>query len=441
MWKEYKGKNSASLLATISGDNLPENNVRLGTTNIPSYVKTDVPMDIFGDFQNLGATNVTSLVFGLYDGDEEICEEKVDGLDVAPRSEGSFSLSSMKLNAECEKDLRLFVKSVNGGVDAVEGDNSTKTCHVMCRDSYVARKVLLETFSTEKCTACPKAHKAIDKVTRDMEDIVEIDHHAGFYTDKYTIDESVEYEWFYPSYYQFAPAMLVDRMDMRDVFPEVYNYETPILNADSSTLKALYEMELQRPAFATVNITTDWSAEARKLSIDVSGKQLLPVATPDSVRLYVFVTEDSLYSTSQAGASKGFYHSHVPRLSLTPTWGEKVDIAAGYDCHFDAVLNEEWNEKQMNVVAFVANYNSTNPCDCAVLNVEQQSLKTLTSGINNLRHGVTGAWQIIDMSGNVVGKGIGSETLTKVYDALKHGVYVVSINGENGMKTNRKVCK
>lgn len=200
-------------------------------------------------------------------------------------------------------------------------------------------------------------------------------------------------------------------------------------------------MELQRPALATVNITTDWSAEARKLSIDVSGKQLLPVATPDSVRLYVFVTEDSLYSTSQAGASKGFYHSHVPRLSLTPTWGEKVDIAAGYDCHFDAVLNEEWNEKQMNVVAFVANYNSTNTCDCAVLNVEQQSLKTLTSGINNLRHGVTGAWQIIDMSGNVVGKGIGSETLTKVYDALKHGVYVVSINGENGMKTNRKVCK
>lgn len=441
VWKEYKGKNSASLLATISGDNLPENNVRLGTTSIPSYVKTDVPMDIFGDFQNLGATNVTSLVFGLYDGDEEICEEKVDGLDVAPRSEGSFSLSSMKLNAECEKDLRLLVKSVNGGVDAVEGDNSTKTCHVMCRDNYVARKVLLETFSTEKCTACPKAHKAIDKVTRDMEDIVEIDHHAGFYTDKYTIDESVEYEWFYPSYYQFAPAMLVDRMDMRDVFPEAYNYETPILNANGSTLKALYEMELQRPALATVNITTDWSAEARKLSIDVSGKQLLPVATPDSVRLYVFVTEDSLYSTSQAGASKGFYHSHVPRLSLTPTWGEKVDIAAGYDCHFDAVLNEEWNEKQMNVVAFVANYNSTNPCDCAVLNVEQQSLKTLTSGINNLRHGVTGAWQIIDMSGNVVGKGIGSETLTKVFDAMKHGVYVVSINGENGMKINRKVCK
>lgn len=441
VWKEYEGKNSASLLATISGDNLPENNVRLGTTSIPSYVKTDVPMDIFGDFQNLGATNVTSLVFGLYDGDEEICEEKVDGLDVAPRSEGSFSLSSMKLNSECEKDLRLLVKSVNGGVDAVEGDNSTKTCHVMCRDSYVTRKVLLETFSTEKCTACPKAHKAIDKVTRDMEDIVEIDHHAGFYTDKYTIDESVEYEWFYPSYYQFAPAMLVDRMDMRDVFPEAYNYETPILNANGSTLKALYEMELQRPALATVNITTDWSAEARKLSIDVSGKQLLPVATPDSVRLYVFVTEDSLYSTSQAGASKGFYHSHVPRLSLTPTWGEKVDIAAGYDCHFDTVLNEEWNGKQMNVVAFVANYNSTNPCDCAVLNVEQQSLKTLTSGINNLRHGVTGAWQIIDMSGNVVGKGIGSETLTKVYDALKHGVYVVSINGENGMKTNRKVCK
>lgn len=435
-WKEYNGGYSASLLATISGESLPENNVRLGNTSLPSYAKTGVPMDIFGEFQNLGATNVTSLTFALYDGEEEICEESVDGLNVAPRQEASFALSHMTLTTECERDVRLGIKNVNGATDAVESDNWTTTRHLMCRDSYMARKVLLETFSTEKCTACPEAHKAIDELTRDMDDIVEIDHHAGFYTDKYTIDESVEYEWFYPTYNKFAPAMLVDRLDMRDVFPSIYQYDTPILKASASSLKTIYEVEAQRPALATVDIATDWTPATRSLSVSVKGKQLLPVATPDSVRLYVFLTEDSLYSETQAGARSGFYHSHVPRVSLTPTWGEKVDIASGYDCHFDTVLSEEWNEKQMSVVAFVANYNSTNPLDCSVLNAEGKSLIASTSGIGSMKHETSGLWTITHMSGKTVAKGSGSAALTNACNALCHGVYVVSVNGKS-----RKICK
>ena len=435
-WKEYNGGYSASLLATISGESLPENNVRLGNTSLPSYAKTGVPMDIFGEFQNLGATNVTSLTFALYDGEEEICEESVDGLNVAPRQEASFALSHMTLTTECERDVRLGIKSVNGATDAVESDNWTTTRHLMCRNSYMARKVLLETFSTEKCTACPEAHKAIDELTHDMNDIVEIDHHAGFYTDKYTIDESVEYEWFYPTYNKFAPAMLVDRIDMRDVFPSIYQYDTPILKASASTLKTIYEVESQRPALATVDIATDWTSATRSLSVSVKGKQLLPVATPDSVRLYVFLTEDSLYSETQAGARSGFYHSHVPRVSLTPTWGEKVDIASGYDCHFDTVLSEEWNEKQMSVVAFVANYNSTNPLDCSVLNAEGKSLIASTSGIGSMKHETSGLWTITHMSGKTVAKGSESAALTNACNALCHGVYVVSVNGKS-----RKICK
>lgn len=195
-------------------------------------------------------------------------------------------------------------------------------------------------------------------------------------------------------------------------------------------------MEAQRPALATVDIATDWTPATRSLSVSVKGKQLLPVATPDSVRLYVFLTEDSLYSETQAGARSGFYHSHVPRVSLTPTWGEKVDIASGYDCHFDTVLSEEWNEKQMSVVAFVANYNSTNPLDCSVLNVEGKSLIASTSGIGSMKHETSGLWTITHMSGKTVAKGSESAALTNACNALCHGVYVVSVNGKS-----RKICK
>ena len=433
-WKEYDDTYSASLLATLSGD-MPEHNVRLGATYIPEYVRTGEVMDIFGDFQNLGVSTVKSLTFALYDGDKELCEERVGGLNVAPRRAGSFVLSTMKLDAVGDRSLRLRIKAVNDGVDAVETDNWTEAQSVMCRDSYVQRKVLLELFSTERCTGCPKAHLAIDEVTPDMPDLVEVGHHAGFYTDQFTIDESVAYEWFYPSYHVFAPAMLIDRLDMRNAFPSLFKYETPIMSASATNLKALYALEQKRPALVTVDLTTDWNPSSRSLGIDVSGEQLLPIATPDSLRLYVFLTEDSLYSTSQAGASSGFYHRHVPRKSLTPAWGEKVDVTAGYNRHFDVTLNDEWDEKHMRVVAFVANYNSTDPCDCSVLNAAKRDIIAKTSGIGSISQDSSSsdAWMITDIAGRTVARGQGSASLTAAYNALNKGMYVVKV-GEKSCK-------
>lgn len=433
-WAEYDGPYSASLLATLSGD-MPEHNVRLGATNMPEYVRTGEVMDIFGYFQNLGVSTVNSLTLALYDGDNELCEERVGDLNVAPRREGSFALSTMKLNAVGERTLRLRIKAVNDGADAVDTDNWTEAQNVMCRDSYVQRKVLLELFSTERCTACPEAHHAIDAVTPDMDNLIEIGHHAGFYTDKFTIDESVAYEWFYPSYHVFAPAMLIDRMDMRNAFPDLFKYETPIMSASATNLKALYALEQKRPALVTVDLTTDWNPSSRSLGIDVSGEQLLPIATPDSLRLYVFLTEDSLYSTSQAGASDGFYHRHVPRKSLTPAWGEKVDVTAGYNRHFDVTLNDEWDEKHMRVVAFVANYNSTDPCDCSVLNAAKRDIIAKTSGIGSISQDSSSsdAWMITDLAGRTVARGQGSASLTAAYNALNKGMYVVKV-GEKSCK-------
>ena len=304
----------------------------------------------------------------------------------------------------------------------------------MCRDSYVQRKVLLELFSTERCTACPEAHLAIDAVTPDMDNLIEVGHHAGFYTDRFTIDESVAYEWFYPSYHVFAPAMLIDRMDMRNAFPSLFKYETPIMSASATNLKALYALESQRPALVTVDVTSDWNPSSRSLGIDVSGEQLLPIATPDSVRLYVFVTEDSLYSESQAGASSGFYHRHVPRKSLTPTWGEKVDVKE-YNRHFDVTLNEEWDEKRMRIVAFVANYNSTDPCDCSVLNAAKRDIIAKTSGIGSISQDSSSSnvWMIMDIAGSVMARGQGSASLAAAYNVLNKGMYVVKV-GEKSKK-------
>ena len=254
-WTLYEDNYSASLLATIAGDNKPRQNVRLGVTNMPSYVKPGQVINYFGKYQNLGVAPVHSLTFALYDGDKELCSERVEGLQTSSRREGSFELSQMKVPATGDYNLRLCIKSVNDEADAVATDNWSESVLTKCRNSYQDRKVLLETFSTENCSSCPAAHLAINNAIKDLTDIIEIGHHAGFMTDKYTIPTSSEYEWFYPSYRTFAPAMLVDRSDFRKTLPEIFKYETPILEASAENVLEAYKMAKQTPALATVNIT------------------------------------------------------------------------------------------------------------------------------------------------------------------------------------------
>lgn len=191
-WTLYEDNYSASLLATIAGDNKPRQNVRLGVTNMPSYVKPGTKINYFGKYQNLGVAPVHSLTFALYDGDKELCSERVEGLQTSSRREGSFELSQMKVPATGDYNLRLCIKSVNDEADAVAADNWSESVLTKCRDSYQDRKVLLETFSTENCSGCPAAHLAINNAIKDLTDIIEIGHHAGFMTDKYTIPTSLE---------------------------------------------------------------------------------------------------------------------------------------------------------------------------------------------------------------------------------------------------------
>ena len=442
-WTLYEDNYSASLLATITGDNMPQHNVRLGVTNLPAYVKPGQVINYFGTYQNLGVAPVNSLTFALYDGDKELCSEHVEGLQTSSRREGSFELSQMKVPENGDYNLRLCIKSVNDEADAVTADNWSESVQTKCRDSYQDRKVLLETFSTEKCSGCPAAHLAINNAIKDMTDIIEIGHHAGFMADKYTIPTSSEYEWFYPSYRTFAPAMLVDRSDFRKTLPEIFKYETPILEASAENVLEAYKMAKQTPALATVNITKELNTSTRNVSIQVEGKQLLPLATPDSVRLYVFLTEDSIYTKRQAGAKGGFYHRHSPRVSLTPTWGDKIDIGNGYKCNYTTTLDKAWDMTKMNVVAFVANYNPTNQSDCYVLNTEKLDLWDAATGIDGPKAEATAftSWIITDMYGRTINSGSEASSLSAAYSSLGHGIYVVSLSGNKGNKKSYKISK
>lgn len=430
-WTKYDGIYSAAVTAVVTGDNLPQNNVRLGTVNMPGYALTGKNVGYRGVFHNLGAADVGSLTFTYVVDGVKHGEETVNGLDVKPRETGTFALQGPVFDKEGEFSVQLQVSSVNGGDDAVASDNVSAVKKTLCRSSFTRRKALLEIFSTERCTGCPGAHESIAKALEGNTGFVEIGHHAGFYTDKFTVDESTEYEWFYTDARgTYAPAMMFDRTDFGESYPDVYADDVPVISASGEYAKVFLEEALAIPAFATVDIDADMNAATRRLSLRVEGRQLLPVTDKGTVMLYVWLTEDGIFTETQAGSGGSFTQRHVARRSLTPTWGIPVDLAAGYAEEFSTDIPEEWNIDNMSAVAFVAVYNPDDKSGCRVLNTENVRLKDFSSGIVQVDTGVNdiGRADVYTASGVLVLKNASLSDISR----LRRGLYIV--NGRKLLK-------
>lgn len=231
------------------------------------------------------------------------------------------------------------------------------------------RRILLEFFSTERCTNCPLAHSNLERIFgNNPEDIIMISHHAGFYDDAFTIPESVEYEWFYnPLRGTYAPAAMMDRSCFEDELPEVYGEQVPVFDGSkASMLTPAYTQAASVPAQADLQIATTYDAKSRLLSVTVSGST--DASDASDLRLNVFLTEDSLFTLTQAGAYGSFYHRHSARQCLTGTWGESIYAGATFERTYSTTLPQEWNARKIDVVAFASHYDATDRRRCQVLN-------------------------------------------------------------------------
>ena len=434
-WTRYDGKYSASLYATVSGSSLPQHNVRLGAVQMPRYYRLRETTPMSAVFQNLGAQTVSSLeVAYLVDG-TAVQTETVTGLSVAPRTEGTVNLLGYAFSREGHAQLALGITAVNGGNDAVTDDNTSAAADVLCRKNFTKRKALLEFFSTELCTSCPQAHEEISTVLADRTDVVELGHHAGFYTDTLTLEASTAYEWFYNPVHLYAPAMMIDRTNLSASYPAVFNYGVPVIDATGAYASLFTGVAAAVPALVSLDIQP--KLDGRNLTVTVGGTQLLPVATPDSVRLYVFLTEDSIHTFKQAGASHGFYHRHAARRCLSATWGDPIDIAAGFSREYHTTLDKDWNTDRMRAVAFVANYNANDKNDCVVLNTEAAAITGQTASVSLPKaHTPAPSWTLRTLSGTVVASGTGQKLEESILHPLPHGIYLFT----SGSRT-RKIIR
>ena len=210
---------------------------------------------------------------------------------------------------------------------------------------------------------------------KDRAEVVEVCHHAGFYTDAFTLTESVKTEWFYQPSNLYAPAVMFDRTCDAVNYPEIFDDNVPV--TDITNLSTQCNNQLNTPAFVALNIDKTYNDATRQLTLNIGTSALLNTATPDSLRLTVMLTEDSVATETQAGIAGTYYHRHLLRQYLTPVWGTPMQASTS----LSFTVPEEWNVQKMQAVAFVANYNAKDKNDCQVMNTQAVEIANASTGI------------------------------------------------------------
>lgn len=380
-WETFT-KGSGRMTAVLQGDALPKCEVALDKVLMPTFVLTGSDATAAtADVVNLG-TDVVEAITVLIHEDNEVLTSRIEGLQIAPRSKTTVSIP-FTLATDGDYNLWMEVSEVNGGADAAPIDNTSAQQEVYARKDFGQRNVLLEVFSTERCTNCPAGHQTIESTLGDKPHIIEMTHHAGFFTDKFSIPESTEYEWFYKSDQYagtFAPAFMTDRTSYASR-PSDYLYGTPIASSVSSKLlKAAYNEAVTVPALAVIGLKAAFDDTQRNLGIDVDARALVAAKGYEHPALNVFIIEDEVFSKTQENSFGNYFHRHMVRKCLTTTWGEAFAAGGSISRHYDVTLEAGWNPENISVVAFVANYNAKSNADCRVMNAEEAKPDGLVVG-------------------------------------------------------------
>ena len=276
-----------------------------------------------------------------------------------------------------EGNYTLTVTAIAAANDNNTADN-TFTVDQEIYASGFQRKVLIEKFTGQNCSACPNGAEVVKATCAAFEGrSIEIAHYEVVSKGALSLDETLEYANFFFNQPKFTPAIMIDR--------NVAHSENPQSVAARITDNAivLFTTDVLANALASIaplniNIEHSYNESTRLLTVTVSGEaiQALPNA-----RVNVWLTQSNIKAYQLKGGND-YSHNHVMRASLTGTWGQELVLTPEnkYEMTFRYQLPEKIGDfdvviEDMEIVAFVADYDATSSFNCRVHNAESTPLK------------------------------------------------------------------
>ena len=373
----YKGK--LGIQAVVAGGDYSaetQNNLTIANVKadakLPINASNNVKFDIF----NYGTKTINQiLVEYTYNGkSNNIYLNNLDLWNGMGCSVNIADLVTPSQEGTCPLTISVSARDIT---DDVPADNQYSINQEVYASGF-QRKVLIEKFTGQSCSACPNGAEIIKATRAALEGrSIEVAHHEGFGADAFTIDESKEYANFFYSQPKFSPAIMIDRNVANSENPEsvvgrVNDNETPLFT------EAVLSKALESIAPLNINIKHTCNEANRQLAVTVSGEaiQALPNA-----RVNVWLTQSNIKAYQIKGGDD-YSHDHAIRATLTGTWGQELVLTPDnkYEMTFRYQLPEKIGDfdvviDDMEIVAFIADYDATSSFNCRVHNAEAVALK------------------------------------------------------------------
>ena len=377
-WEDRSAEGILAIEGVVTGDKLPQYNLTVKSMTLqPTYAVAKGSLAGTVTVRNNAAATITGFDLECtVDGDiSHVYGVHID-CSLAYRDTETFPFevypSSVTEDEPTEHTLQITVTNLDEGKDQYMADNVAEAPFKVV-SNYFARNVLIEEFTTEGCVNCPRVAGQLHKVL-DMDEFKDrvhaICHHTGYGEDWLTIPADKTYLWLYGPQYVFAPALMFDRLTSdltSNMDPGSPIFAPPV--DDTEALEAISNVlrtRMEEPAYIDLNIKvvlTDDNAH-----VTVTGERAVEVFTANTPRIVVGLIEDNIKAIMQVGAEGDYYQQHVNR-AYNASWGQNLEFDGNkytYEC--DLPVAENYVKKNLNVTAYIWDYDPSNVDKCVVCN-------------------------------------------------------------------------
>lgn len=370
-WQDLSETYTFAIEAILTGDRLPRRNLKLENSIFSPYFVTD--QDTYtgaATVRNIGIDTVTSfdISVDIAEATEPYTARYECSIPYGETFEFSYTFSPEITATEGETPITLSITSVNGAQDIDPSDN-TLSGSILIVPYDMTRHVLVEEFTTERCSNCPRVagwmHELLQQ-HRYASLVIPVCHHSAYGTDAFTIPSDEDYVWFYAPKQIYAPSIMVDRLQSSTGVPP-FNPASLQAMADFIDIAAAIPAEVSLSLHGEINAPLN--ADPTELRVTVRGSKTVETLCEDP-RIVCVITEDNLPSIHQAGvdSSEPYFQQHVSR-AVNATWGEPVPfIGDTYEYTVTLPLDNVRDINNTNLVAYIFNYDPQSRNNCPVQN-------------------------------------------------------------------------
>lgn len=286
--------------------------------------------------------------------------------------------------------LTAKVVEVNG--EAIAEPQTSEASFFAYEESKPRQKNLIEQFTSQNCTYCPRGITLFSDLMEQRDDIAWVSVHGYMKgNDSFTTEESqaiVNYSgvpgYPYATYNRSFVPELAEGNEIAYGLGYNMSYRTQIV----AMLSEVIDETATAPSFVTLNIAQEYDPATRRLVATVDGEGVANAANVlNGQGLFVYITENGVVARqlNEGKWVNNFTHHYALRKVLTNVTGDNIEWDGdNFSQQYTYDVPESYVAENLQIVAFVApivNAETPDLMNMAVNNCETANVETSTTGI------------------------------------------------------------